>query len=301
MKKLAAAKYRIFLIVSSFLLCLFLALPVQAAEKVRVGCVDIGDFIQIDQDGYAIGYGADYLNKIAEYTGWEYEYIQAPWGECLDMLRRGELDLLLPAEYSEERAEDFLFSSYECCFDFAALVGRKSDERLYYDDYHGFQGIRVGMIKGNFLNDLFDEYAENHGFSYEAVYYDTGTQILEALEREDVDAIINGNMEYNMNQKLLAKIDYMPAYFITSVDKPGLMVRLNKALKQIFIDNPYYSAGLYEKYYHEMDRQFAEFTREESQFVKQNGPVSVLVARSDYPFEWYDEKEKHARALTWTI
>ena len=42
----------------------------QAAEKVRVGCVDIGDFIQIDQDGYAIGYGADYLNKIAEYTGW---------------------------------------------------------------------------------------------------------------------------------------------------------------------------------------------------------------------------------------
>lgn len=270
----------------------FLALPVQAAEKVRVGCVDIGDFIQIDQDGYAIGYGADYLNKIAEYTGWEYEYIQAPWGECLDMLRRGELDLLLPAEYSEERAEDFLFSSYECCFDFAALVGRKSDERLYYDDYHGFQGIRVGMIKGNFLNDLFAEYAENHGFSYEAVYYDTGTQILEALEREDVDAIINGNMEYNMNQKLLAKIDYMPAYFITSVDKPGLMVRLNKALKQIFIDNPYYSAGLYEKYYHEMDRQFAEFTREESQFVKQTGPVSVLVARSDYPFEWYDEKEK---------
>lgn len=295
MKNLAAVKYRIFLIVSSFLLCLLCALPVRAAEKVRVGCVDIGDFIQIDQDGYAIGYGAEYLNKIAEYAGWEYEYIQAPWGECLDMLRRGELDLLLPAEYSEERAKDFLFSSYECCFDFAALVGRKSDGRLYYDDYQGFQGIRVGMIKDNFLNDLFDEYAKNHGFSYEPVYYDTGTQIVEALEREEVDAIINGNMEYNMNQKLLAKIDYMPAYFITSVNKPGLMVRLNKALKQIFIDNPYYSAGLYEKYYHEMDRQFAEFTREESQFVKQSGPVTVLVARSDYPFEWYDEKEKTCR------
>ncbi|MCD7991382.1 MAG: transporter substrate-binding domain-containing protein [Clostridia bacterium] len=295
MKNLAAVKYRIFLIVSSFLLCLLCALPVRAVEKVRVGCVDIGDFIQIDQDGYAIGYGAEYLNKIAEYAGWEYEYIQAPWGECLDMLRRGELDLLLPAEYSEERAKDFLFSSYECCFDFAALVGRKSDGRLYYDDYQGFQGIRVGMIKDNFLNDLFDEYAKNHGFSYEPVYYDTGTQIVEALEREEVDAIINGNMEYNMNQKLLAKIDYMPAYFITSVNKPGLMVRLNKALKQIFIDNPYYSAGLYEKYYHEMDRQFAEFTREESQFVKQSGPVTVLVARSDYPFEWYDEKEKTCR------
>ena len=79
------------------------------------------------------------------------------------------------------------------------------------------------------------------------------------------------------------------------------MVRLNKALKQIFIDNPYYSAGLYEKYYHEMDRQFAEFTREESQFVKQNGPVSVLVARSDYPLNGMTRRKKHARALTWTI
>ena len=38
-----------------------------------------------------------------------------------------ELDLLLPAEYSEERAEGFPFSeATECCFDFAALVGGAS-------------------------------------------------------------------------------------------------------------------------------------------------------------------------------
>lgn len=278
------------MLVSVLLICVLCTFPVRAADRIRVGCVDIGNFIQMGPDGYPSGYGAEYLDKIAEYAGWEYEYVQAPWDECLELLKEGKIDLLLPAEYSPERARCYLFSSYECCFDFAALVGRKSDNRLYYDDYSGFNGIRVGMIRGNFLNDTFTEYAKLHGFTYEAVYYDTGTQISEALEREEVDAIINGNMEYNIHQKLLAKIDYMPAYFITSVNRPDLMIRLNQALKQVFIENPYYTASLYEKYYGEMESQFAEFTRGETEFVQASGPVTVLISPDDYPFEWYDEK-----------
>lgn len=288
-------RYGALMVLTVLFSCVLNIFPVRAADTVRVGCVDIGNFIQMGEDGNVIGYGAEYLYKIAGYAGWEYEFVQAPWEECLDMLRRGEIDLLLPAEYSEERAQDFLFSSYECCFDFAALVGRKSDSRLYYDDYEGFQGIRVGMIKGNYLNGLFEEYSRLHGFTYEPMYYDTGTQIVDALEQGKVDAVINGNMEYSANQKLLAKIDYMPAYFITSIDKPGLMKRLDKALKKIFMDDPYYTASLYNKYYHDIDSQFSEFTREESNFIRDSGPVTVMVAINDYPFEWYDEKSRTCR------
>lgn len=279
-------------VLSVFFICISHTIFTPAAETVRVGCVDLGSFIQIELDGHAFGYGAEYLDKVAEYTGWEYDYIQASWEECLDMLRKGEIDLLCPAEYSEERAEDFLFSSYECCFDYAALIGRKSNNSLYYEDYAGFQDIRVGMIKSNFLNGLFEDYAKLHGFTYKPVYYDTGTQMIEALERGYVEAIVNGNMEYNINQKVLARIDYMPAYFITSKNNTALMERLDQALRQVFIENPYYTAGLYDKYYHKMGRLFSEFTREESAFARNSGPITVLVAPSEYPFEWYDAKEK---------
>ena len=270
-------------------------LSVRAADRIRVGCVDIGNFIQIGPDGRAYGYGAEYLDKIAGYAGWEYEYVQASWEECLKMLKTGEIELLLPAEYSEERAEDYLFSSYECCFDFVALIGRRTDNRLYYDDYAGFDGLRVGMIKGNYLNGLFEDYAKTHGFTYESVLYDTGTGLLDALDRQEVDAIVNGNMEFNVNQKLLAKIDYMPAYLITSVNRPDLMERLNRALKQVFIENPYFSATLYDKYYGDMEARFAEYTREEIQFIKGSGPVTVLITPDDYPFEWYDRQAKACR------
>lgn len=262
-----------------------------AADAVRVGCVDIGNFINMDQSGYVSGYGAEYLNKISEYTGWEYDYVQAPWTECLELLKQGKLDLLMPAEYSQERAELFLYSDYECCVDFAALVGRKDDSRFYFDDYQGFDGIRVGMIRDNYLNGLFEEYAKQHGFSYRSVYYDTGTLLVDALNTEEVDAIINGNMEYSADQKLLSKIKYMPAYFIVSKENPELMNQLNGALQKIFTDNPYYTADLYHKYYDYIGMQFVELTREESDFIRQADPVDILVAPGNYPYEWYDTKD----------
>ena len=38
-------------------------LSVRAADRIRVGCVDIGNFIQIGPDGRAYGYGAEYLDR----------------------------------------------------------------------------------------------------------------------------------------------------------------------------------------------------------------------------------------------
>lgn len=286
-------RHAVLMFFSVLLACILYTFTVRAADKIRVGCVDFSSFMKVDKDGFATGYGAEYLNKIAEYTGWEYDYVSAPWNQCLDMLRNGEIDLLLPVEYSRERGKDFLFSDYECCMDVVSLVGRKTDPRFYYDDYESFDGIRVGMIEGSFLNGLFDDYAKNYGFTYQPVYYDTG--MIDALSQGKVDAILNGSMEYNISQKLLAKIDYVPVYFVTSVNEPELMAKLNQALKQLLMDNPYYAAGLYYKYYKKQDSMFEEFTRQETNFIQNSGPISVLVSPSDYPFEWYDKEKRECK------
>lgn len=138
-------------------------------RTVRVGCVDIANFLSVS-NGAAVGYGADYLREISYYTGWTYEYISGTWSECLRWLSDGEIDLLLPAEYSEERAENFLFSSIECCIDFVVLLSL-DDSGLYYEDFADYDMISVGMIRGNYLNDCFGQYALDNGFTYDAVYF----------------------------------------------------------------------------------------------------------------------------------
>lgn len=264
---------------------------------VRVGCVDIDNFLVTVEEEYVNGYAADYLEKIAEYTGWEYEYIQGSWAECLQWLEAGEIDLLLPAEYSEERAQRYIYSEEMCCMDYAALVGRKKDNSYYYEDYQAFNGMKVGMIEGNYLNHLFEEYAQKNNFTVQKVFYPTGTAVNQALEAGEVDAIISGNMNFYESQKLLAKIDFMPAYFITSKEKEELMQALNMAQNSINLNNPYYTAELHEKYYGKIERQAVGFTREEAEYILETGSVRVLYDPEDYPLEYLDKNTGEAKGI----
>lgn len=51
-------------------------------KTVRVGYYDISGFIEKDESGNFSGYGVDYLNRIAEKTGWNYEYVYGTLRSC---------------------------------------------------------------------------------------------------------------------------------------------------------------------------------------------------------------------------
>ena len=63
----------------------------QAKEKktVRVGWYESA-FHRTDQFGRKSGYGYEYQQRIAVYTGWTYEYVEGSWSELLEKLK--ELD-----------------------------------------------------------------------------------------------------------------------------------------------------------------------------------------------------------------
>lgn len=102
-----------------FLLCLVLCalclLPASAPAENGVKVIRVGwyetPFNRKDSVGRRTGYAYEYQRKIAAYTGWKYEYVEGTWSELLQMLRDGRIDLLSDVSYTEERAEEMLFSS----------------------------------------------------------------------------------------------------------------------------------------------------------------------------------------------
>lgn len=52
--------------------------------------------------------GVEYLNKISQYTGWRYEYINESWENQLADLKSGKVDLICNAQKTEAR-EDSVF------------------------------------------------------------------------------------------------------------------------------------------------------------------------------------------------
>ena len=100
------------------LLCLCLLMPllqdtaaaVQDSSVVRVAWYPDSAYNITCENGERSGYGYEYQQSVAAYTGWTYHYIEANWLDSLNMLQKGEIDLMAGVSYAEGRAQTMLFS-----------------------------------------------------------------------------------------------------------------------------------------------------------------------------------------------
>lgn len=260
-----------------------------ASNTVRIAYPDIDNFVSI-KEGRMSGYGVALFDAIAEQTGWTYEYKSGSWEQCLEWVKNGEADFTFPAQYSEQRAENFLFSRQNCLLDFAAIYTSNTNNDILYQDYPSLQGKRLGMIKGNYLNLCFDQFVGSKGISVQKVYYSSGAEVDEALAGGKVDAIVSGNCVLNKDKKLVAKFDYLPAYIITGKSNAALMEQLDQAMRAITLENPYFTAALYENFYGRADKLAKGFTRAELAYIQTAAPLRVVGDADNYPMEWLDGK-----------
>ena len=69
-----------------------------------------------DKNNY-YGYDYDYLMQIAQYTGWEYEFVEVEGDinqrltKLLNMLENGEIDIMGAMKYSEKLEEVYDYPS----------------------------------------------------------------------------------------------------------------------------------------------------------------------------------------------
>lgn len=273
-------------------LMLFVLLVVNSAgasNTVRIAYSDIDNFVGI-KDGRLAGYDVALFDAIAEHTGWTYEYKSGSWEQCLEWVKNGEADFTFPAQYSEQRAADFLFSRQNCILDFAAIYTSGTNSDILYQDYQSLQGKRLGMIKGNYLNLCFDKFVGSKGISVQKFYYSSGAEVNEALAAGKIDAIMSGNCVLDEDKKLVAKFDYLPAYIITGKNNTALMEQLDQAMRAITLENPYFTAALYENFYGRADKLAKGFTRAELAYIQTAAPLRVVGDADNYPMEWLDGK-----------
>lgn len=104
----------------------------KTAEVIKVGYFESGNFIR-EQDGVFYGYCVDYLEEIAKYTDWKYEFVQCTWEESLDKVESGEIDFLCNVHYTDDRAKLFLYSK-EAVGTEHCLIYARTDADVYFRD-----------------------------------------------------------------------------------------------------------------------------------------------------------------------
>ena len=91
------------LLMVCLILMIFSNLAYADNKVVRVGWYN-SPFNYKDNFNRRSGYGYEFQQKIAAYTGWTYEYINGSWPDLYNMLVNGQIDILSDVSYTPERA-----------------------------------------------------------------------------------------------------------------------------------------------------------------------------------------------------
>ena len=271
--------------------CFYTPIKAKAEEKnIRVGYIDQGNFIEKHNESYT-GYSVEYLEKISEYTGWNYIYEQDTWKNCLAKLENGDIDLICMAQYSEERAEKFLYSKLSLGYDFTLLYVT-TDSEICFEDYEAMQGAKVGMLKASNISEAFYEIAKKNDLKFEPVYYDTRPQIMEALDNGEIQLAALGSLYGSDSAKVVGRYGANPFYCITSKENADLMTELNEALEMLKIEYPTLETELINKYYG--DGRISStplFTKEEQEYIDNMGVITVKLMLGSQPLSYLENGE----------
>ena len=227
----------------------------KSGRTVRVGYPVQKGITYVDEDGEYTGYTYEYLEEVAQYTGWDYEFVQVPGDldesltTLMEMLSRGEIDLLGSMLYTEQMGEIYDYASHSYGVGETVLQTSLDNSEDVVINAQIPQTFRVAVVSGasRSIQALEDYFAINMS-TPEYVYCDSDVEQLRALEEGRADMLLNSSMNYLEGVRTVARFNSKPFYFITTKGTDGgLMEELNAAIMSIEQTDPYFTTRLLEK------------------------------------------------------
>ncbi|MBO5691318.1 MAG: transporter substrate-binding domain-containing protein, partial [Spirochaetaceae bacterium] len=251
------------ILIATFFLALIHGTEIQQAARVlKVGYADC-DPIFKDEAGNYSGYGVSYLEEIARYTQWEYEYIFDSWKNCLQKLANGELDLLITAHHTSERRGQFLFSNLPMGYDYPVLYA-PPDSDMYYQDYLAFDGTRIGVSAETSFQETLSIYLQEKKLNCQVIPFPTDSEAKEALIQGTIDMMVSSVFTPQKDVKVVDRFSVAPSYITTNLKSYKLMEEINTAMQKIRIHTPNLEEVLMHTFYNvSQDVTNLYLTREE--------------------------------------
>ncbi len=274
----------------TMIILLLCAAPCFALESdaVRVAVIDYPNFLNMEEDGSVYGYAYEYLMEIQKYTGWNYEFVEMSFSDASDALQTGEIDLMAGSQYTEARADLWLYSEDSMGEGGTILCTMPGNEDYAYNDFSAYEGIRIAALTGSVRIEQTEQKLAEYGVTAEFVEYDTDAESKEALAADEVDAILMSNIRSEAAYKVIARINRTPLYFCISKDRPELKTELDAAVEYIHLEQPYYEMQLDQKYYGDIRIQ-TSLSEAELKYVESAGEITVAISTDMAPVEYYDE------------
>ena len=232
------------------------AMPVHAADggrtTLRVGFYPYTGYMATAADGSRSGYAYELLQDIAQHENVTFAYscLDGNTQQAMQQLAAGQIDLIPVLRRTAERDEQFAFSAEPIGTVATMLTVKAGNRSIVAGDYDTFDGITVGMSRsGNGRNESFQAYAEEHGFRYTPVYYDTDEELSSALRNGEITAAASNRLRETKNEWIIDTFDEQSIYIAMRKDDTVTQQLVNDAISKINRNDPSWRTTLFNKYY----------------------------------------------------
>jgi len=288
-KKILLVGFLILLVLSSLI-----------SKTVKVGWYESAGLQDGQSDEDLGGYNYEYLCRIAQYAGWDLEFVYKPWKECEQMLIAGELDLVGDVAITEERKELYNYCKLPNGESRMLLVCSKENDSLTYDDFSSFDGVTVATISSTFRESLLEELGEKENFKVSFKTYKTHEDIFNAIENNEAETAIFSNVtNYDFSKfKIITIFEPNPFYFIVNKEKTETLEELNNAMKSIKTNDFTFDQKLFNKYFMQnTENSEIALTKDEINFVNSNPKVVVGYNENNAPFASKDKETGEMKGI----
>ena len=277
----------------SLLLLLSAVLPVKAAAEtasakvVRVGSFE-DTFNYVNEKGARKGYGYELLQTLSGYTGWQFEYVTCDWSDCFEKLKNGEIDIIGGISYTEDRAEEMLFSDEPMGEEKYYLYADLSRADISASDFKTLNGKKIGVLMGTEPEVMLAEWEEKYGLKTEHVNISNNEDVKQKLANHEIDCFVSLEESFWAERGIstITRVGESGIYYAINKNRPDIKEELDDAMRALDEAVPFYTADLYKRYF-SMDYT-PILTGEEKAWLRKHGAIRMGFLASDSGVSTFD-------------
>ena len=288
------------LLLCSILYVVFLAAPVRAAEttKTNVTAKPQSEVVKAawyedsyhitDKNGSRSGYGYEYEQAVSAYTGWDYDYVTGNWEELLKKLQNGEIDLMSSLSYTDERAKTMLFSDLPMGEEKYYLYADLTNSDISASDISSLNGQFVAMMENSVQTTQFSDWEKKYNVKTKHVFVNSMDQAKEMFAKHEIQGVISTETSIWVSTGLSAVFTTggSEIYYGINKNRPDLKEELDRVMRAMENDKPFYSDDLYKQYI--ATQSIAVLSSDEQEWLKQHGAIRVGYLEYDPGFSAVD-------------
>ena len=277
----------------SLLLLLSAVLPVKAAaETAPVKVVRVGSFEDTfnycNEKGARKGYGYELLQTLSGYTGWQFEYVTCDWSDCFEKLENGEIDIMGGISYTEDRAEEMLFSDEPMGEEKYYLYADLSRADISASNFKTLNGKKVGVLMGTEPEVMLTEWEKKYGIKTQHVNISNNEDVQQKLANHEIDCFVSleESLWAELGISTITRVGKSSIYYVLNKDRPDLKEELDNAMHALDEEAPFYTADLCKKYF-SLDYK-PILTGEEKAWLRKHGAIRMGFLTSDSGVSTFD-------------